>query len=177
MVNTPRGMVEVVVEVNFEIKRYFESFFKERIEMRPIPEGIDFRCLEREDVEGMEIVFSEEEVKGAIWSCEGNKTAGTDGYTIDFFKKNWELVKEDVMMFVADFHSKFTLTKACTTSFIALIPKVKNPQLLAEYRPVFLVGSLYKILSKLMAERLKKVVSKIISTKQSAFIKDRNLMK
>src|SRR4051812_11463917 len=74
------------------------------------------------------------------------------------------------------FDDKAIFTKACTASFIALIPKVLNPQSLAEYRPICLVGSLQKILSKLLAGRLKEVIDILVSTKQSAFIKNRNIM-
>lgn len=85
-------------------------------------------------------------------------------------------MKEDVLRMVIDFHDKAILTKACTSSFITLILKVPNPQVLLEYRTICLVGNLYKILSKLLATRLKVVIGKLISIKQSAFIKGRNIM-
>ncbi|XP_058756614.1 uncharacterized protein LOC131629831 [Vicia villosa] len=84
--------------------------------------------------------------------------------------------EEDVMRFIRDFHEKARLTKACTSSFITLIPKVPNPQFLSEYRPICLVGSLYKILSKLLAMRLKSVIGNLFFIKQSTFIKCRNIL-
>lgn len=71
-----------------------------------------------------------------------------------------------------DFNSKAKLTKACTLSFLTLISKVNNPQSL----PIYLVGCLYKILAKLLAPRLKRVICKLISKNQTAFIPGRNIL-
>lgn len=99
----------------------------------------------------MEEPFSESEIKEAVWSYDRSKSMGPDGFTFDFLKHNWEVIKDDVFHFVKDFHSKAKLTKACTSSFLSLIPKVNNPQYLSKYRLIYLVGCLYKILAKLLA--------------------------
>lgn len=80
---------------------------------------------------------------------------------IKFYKFNWEAVKGDVVKLVVVFCEKARLTKACTSSFNPLIPKVKNLQFLTEFRPICLVGSLYKIVTKLLATRLKGVIGKL----------------
>lgn len=176
MVESTRGTVESVEEVKKEIKKHFKDFFKESCSVRPIPKGIEFRSLEDRDKIELEIPFTVEEVKYVSWSCDGNKNPGPNGYTLVFFKKNWALVKEDVIRFFSDFHLKAKLTKACTSSFITLIPKVANHHLLLEYRPICLVGSLYKILSKVLAAKLKGVIGKLILVKRSSFIHHRNIL-
>lgn len=55
-------------------------------------------------------MFSEEKVKQAVWPCDGNKSVGLDGYSLEIFQRNWEDVKEDVDRFVLDFHDKARLT-------------------------------------------------------------------
>ncbi|MCI51116.1 transposon TX1 putative protein, partial [Trifolium medium] len=62
------------------------------------------------------------------------------------------------MAFLSEFHISAHLPKAFTASFLALIPKKDHPQVLSDYRPICLVSSLYKILSKVLASRLKKVL-------------------
>jgi len=57
--------------------------------------------------------------------------------------------------------------RGSNASFICLIPKVDNPQQLCDFRPISLVGFLYKIVSKLLSLRMKKVISKVIDTRQS----------
>lgn len=62
-----------------------------------------------------------------------------------------------------------TLPKAISASFLALIPKKANPQEFNEFRPISLIGSLYKILSKMLAGRLKKVLGSVSLDCQNAF--------
>lgn len=77
-----------------------------------------------------------------------------------------------MIRFVSDFHRNGKLTRGINTTFIALIPKVETPQRLNDFRPISLVGCLYKILSKVLANRLRMVMSSVISETQTAFVKD-----
>lgn len=61
------------------------------------------------------------------------------------------------------------MTKEIISIFIALIPKVDNPQSLNDFRPISMVGSLYKILVKVLANRLGSIIGSVISDIQSAF--------
>lgn len=176
VLNSSNGIIEGVMEIKSFARNHFENNFKEPMNRCHIPEGISFNYLENGVVCRMDCTFEEEEIKQGIWSCDGEKTPGLDGYSMTFFKQHWEILKDDVMKFVEYFHSKAVLTKACTTTFISLIPKVKNPQSLLEYRPICLVSSMHKILSKLLATRMKEVCNSLISTNQNAFIKSRSIM-
>ncbi|RHN56552.1 putative RNA-directed DNA polymerase [Medicago truncatula] len=80
------------------------------------------------------------------------------------------------MRFVTEFHRNGKLVKGINTTFIVLIPKVDNPQRLNEFRPISLVGSMYKIIAKLLANRLRLVIGSVISETQSAFIKNRQIL-
>ncbi|PNX56678.1 cysteine-rich receptor-like protein kinase [Trifolium pratense] len=80
------------------------------------------------------------------------------------------------MRFLADFHRNGKLTKGVNSTFIALIPKIDSPQGLNDFRPISLVGSLYKILAKVLANRLRIVIGSVISESQSAFVKDRQIL-
>ena len=90
--------------------------------------------------------------------CGSDKTPGLDGLNFKFIKEFWEIIKVDVLRFMDEFFVHGTLPKGCNASFIALIPKVTEPQNLNEYRPISLVGSIYKIVSKVLAWRLKEVL-------------------
>lgn len=67
-------------------------------------------------------------------------------------------------------------SKGCNASFIALIPKVADPQNLNEYKPISLIGCTYKIVAKILAKRLKKVLPAIIDERQTVFIGGRHLL-
>lgn len=99
-----------------------------------------------------------------------------DGYNFLFIRNCWQFLKDDFTRFLKDFHSKSKSSKVITSSLIRLIPKIKNPQSLDDYRPICLVGCLYKILSKLLAARLKFVSGFLISPFQTAFVSGRHLL-
>jgi hypothetical protein len=69
-----------------------------------------------------------------------------------------------------EFHRNGKLTKGINSTFIALIPKIDNPQKLNDFRPISLVGSLYKILAMVLAYRLRSVTCYVILDEQSAFV-------
>lgn len=110
----------------------------------------------------LEADFEEEEIKRAVWSCGSNKAPGPDGANF-LFIKSWNITGEEVIALIQNFHKKETLPKGINTTFIALIPKVKNVEEVSQFRPISLVNSLYKIIAKLLALRLKNVISPIVS--------------
>ncbi|XP_058771931.1 uncharacterized protein LOC131645375 [Vicia villosa] len=81
-----------------------------------------------------------------------------------------------VRSFIKEFHAFSVLLKVVTASFLALILKVNNSLSLDEYRPICLISSMYRILAKLLASRLKMVLGNLISTCQSAFLPNRNML-
>jgi len=97
-----------------------------------------------------------------VWQCEGTKSSGPDGYNFNFIKKNWELLKEDFVAALSLFHETGCILKGCNASFIALVPKVRDPSKLEQYRPISLVGAMYKIIPKVLASRMKKVLPSLI---------------
>lgn len=115
-------------EVKNAVKEHFAVFFKESNTCRPMPEGILFKFISERDKRWLERSLGEEEVRDAMWSCDSNKSAGSDGFTIEFYNQNWDLLKKDVLSFLSDFHNSATLTKVCATSFLTLIPRIQNPQ-------------------------------------------------
>lgn len=83
---------------------------------------------------------------------------------------------KDVVKFITEFHTSLVLPREITSSFLTLIPKKNNPQSFSEYCPISLVGSLYEILAKLLAGRLKRVFGRVISNTQSAFLPGRQIL-
>jgi len=71
------------------------------------------------------------------------------------------------MRFISEFHRNEKLTKGINSTFIALIRKVDNPQRLHDFRPIALVGCLYKILSKVLANRLRIIIGGVVSESQT----------
>lgn len=87
-----------------------------------------------------------------------------------FFVKCWEIVKEDVMATIQNFHSHELLRRALMQTYIALIQKTNGAKELRDFRQISLVESVYKLISKILTERLKKVMHKLVKTQQIAFL-------
>ncbi|XP_049344154.1 uncharacterized protein LOC125808498 [Solanum verrucosum] len=67
------------------------------------------------------------------------------------------------------------MERSCNASFIALIPKKKGVVELRNYRPISLIGSVYKMLAKVLAGRMKNVMNSLVSGQQSAFLRNRQI--
>ncbi|GKC99102.1 putative RNA-directed DNA polymerase, eukaryota, reverse transcriptase zinc-binding domain protein [Tanacetum coccineum] len=126
--------------------------------------------------EFLERSFSRDEIKRAVWDCGGDRAPGPDGFTFKFFTTFWDILESDVIRFVQEFFLTGSFPKGCNSSFIALIPKVFNATLITDFRPISLIGCQYKIVGKILANRLSMVIGSCISPEQSAFIKGRNIL-
>lgn len=120
--------------------------------------------------------FSEEEVKQAIWDCEGSKSPGPDGFNFTFYKTCWHIIKNDLMRVFWEFHDNGKLMRGSNSSYIVLIPIREGASGIDHFRPISLVGSLFKIITKVLAGRLKLVMNSLIRDTQSAFLKARNIL-
>ncbi|GKV37508.1 hypothetical protein SLEP1_g45534 [Rubroshorea leprosula] len=165
-----------VAEIREGVLRYFKGLFTEEKWQRPKLDGISFRQLADKDNDLLMAEFTEKDIQNAVWDCDSTKSPSPDGFNFRFIKTMWEEIKQDVIGFVQEFHEHGKLVRGSNSSFITLIPKVENPQRIEEYRPISLIGAMYKILAKLLANRLRKVLDKIIGEQQMAFIEGRQLM-
>src|ERR1044072_7446698 len=107
--------------------------------------------------------------------CDGNKAPGPDGFTMAFFKEFWPVIKADIMSFFADFYRTGKMVKGLNAAFIALIPKGDQQVSMSDYRPISLIGSIYKLVAKVLANRLSKVMPELLSFNQFAFTKGRQI--
>ena len=116
------------------------------------------------------------ELKRAVWDCGTDKSPGPDGLTFGFYRRFWETIEKDVFEAVKHFFTYGDIPKGCNSSFIALIPKTPDANMVKDYRPISLIGSIYKIIAKIMANRLVGVLGDIVSEVQSAFIAERQIL-
>jgi len=151
-------LVERVNNVHAVMFSNFPSHFRPRRVNRPSMDTLHFRSLSCREGAGLTKSFSMDEVKAAVWDCDNFKCPGPDGITFGFIKDFWDILKDDVMRFLAEIHRNGKLTKGINSTFITLIPKVYSHQRLNDFRPISLVGSMYKILAKVLANRLRMVI-------------------
>ncbi|KAK5802316.1 hypothetical protein PVK06_029904 [Gossypium arboreum] len=150
---------------------YFKNYFGCSIRRWKMGVDLKFKLISEESARKLEAHFSMEEIKEAVWSCDKSKVLEPDGFKLCFYRKCWEIVKHDLLGLMSDFFTFGKLEKSINSSFIILIPKVENPTKISEFRPICLVSSLYKIVSKVLSRRLKEVVGEVVSETQCTFIK------
>ncbi|XP_071718269.1 uncharacterized protein [Rutidosis leptorrhynchoides] len=93
-----------------------------------------------------------------------------------FFKKFWDVIKKDLFAAIQWFWENGEILKGCNASFITLIPKKADPMSFGDYRPISLISSYYKIIAKLLSNRLRQVIPGLVGSEQSAFLKGRYLL-
>lgn len=105
-----------------------------------------------------------------------DKSLGSNSFSMLFFQECWEILKRDLMEVFEEFYERGIISKGMNATFIVLIPKKKDTSYFLDFRPISLVGSLYKIISKVLSIRLRGVMDKVISNLQGAFVKGKQIM-
>ncbi|XP_060212076.1 uncharacterized protein LOC132639653 [Lycium barbarum] len=118
---------------------------------------------------------TDEEILAAIKGMPPAKSLDIDGYPIEFFTRNWEVVKVDVLSAVKEFFKTGKLLKAFSGTSVTLIPKIPNPSLVKDYRPIDCCTTFYKMITKVLTNRIKTVIVTIIGPSQSAFMEGRSI--
>ncbi|KAA3472506.1 reverse transcriptase [Gossypium australe] len=113
---------------------------------------LNFKKLPEEATLKLELPFTLEEIKEAVWSCDESKAPRLDGFNITGKTE-----------------------KRINSSFIALIPQSESPNDISNFRLICLVGSFYKIVAKVFSRRIREVIGDIVSDTQYAFIKGRQM--
>lgn len=117
--------------------------------------------------------YRSEEIKEALDSIGDLKAPGPDGMPAVFYKNFWDLMGEKITSEVQEILNGGQIPQEWNETTIVLIPKVKTFELIKDLRPISVCNVLYKIVSKVLANRLKKILPEVISQSQSAFFPGR----
>ncbi|XP_062103848.1 uncharacterized protein LOC133814961 [Humulus lupulus] len=155
------------------IEAYFtELFSSSDTDWGLIVDGIQPSITDHQNRELLKPVEADE-VRMALFQMHPDKSPGPDGMTPAFYQKFWSIVGSDVVSFVRSFFSSGSLPTGVNDTNVVLIPKKKNPEQMGDLRPISLCNVLYKVASKVLANRMKQVLDQVISDSQSAFIPGR----
>ncbi|GJS52904.1 RNA-directed DNA polymerase, eukaryota, reverse transcriptase zinc-binding domain protein [Tanacetum coccineum] len=131
--------------------------------------------LSTEDAEAMIVEVTDNEIKDAVFDIDSSKSSGHDGYTSYFFKKAWGIIRKEVFLAIKEFFRNGKLLGEINATLIALVLKIDTPNKISEFRPIACCNVLYKCISKIIANRIKLGLNKIVSINQSAFIPGRHI--
>eukprot|EP00253_Pinus_taeda_P010882 PITA_10882 len=116
-----------------------------------------------------------EEIEWSIHSMPVDKAPGPDGFTVAFYRTHWEIIKKDYIRMAKNFFTKCKMGSRIKSSHLALIPKDPNPQTFDRFRPISLCNVSYKIITNILANRLKKILPSLISKNQGGFVPRRHI--
>jgi len=111
-----------------------------------------------------------------VWEMNGDKVPGPDGFSMAFFQKCWGVLKQNIMAVFSEFHNSCRFESSLNATFVSLIPKKADAVEVKDFRPISLVGRVYKMISKVLANRLKSVLGKLVLSSQNAFIGGRQIL-
>lgn len=130
--------------------------------------------LNSHNLADLDMPFSEEEVWATVKKIPSDKAPGPDGFTGRFYKACWPIIKGGIMAAISAIWSrKFMGFGALNTAYITLLPKKVDAEQPKDFRPISLVHSCAKLVTKQLANRLAARLQEMVSPNQSAFIKGR----
>lgn len=142
MLKSGNKRIKGVSNIKKEIESYIKNHFGQKkgpMLLLP-PDG--FRRISMESGLILERIPTMEEVKNAVWSCGVDKAPGFDGFNFKFYRGMWEEIGEEVFCFVKQFMETGMFPSNLNVTWVTLIPKVRSPVSLKDYRPISLIGKL-----------------------------------
>jgi len=129
--------------------------------------------IKMEEANSMAHCPSYEEIWGALKTMKPFKAPEIDGLHAGFFQRLWLLVGDLVRREVKNIFSCQQVPDYLNQTLIALISKLSGPELVSHYRPISLCNIVYKIVTKILVQRLRPLLPSLISPMQSAFLTGR----
>jgi hypothetical protein len=115
------------------------------------------------------------EIKDILLLFKKERSPGPDGWTSEFFIFFFDLVGEDLLQLVEDSRLKGKISRSLNATFLVLIPKKDSPRTFFEYRPISLCNLIYKLISKVISNRIKPFLERNLSAEQLGFLKGRRI--
>lgn len=173
--NEQNQWVESEVEIGRVATNYFKSLLSTNNPSQNDINEVASAIISETQRAMLDHPFSKEENKIAIKGMNATKAPRSDGAHALFYQHYWDLVGEDTTRVCLGILNEGEEMEPINKTLITLIPKIKDPKRMRDFRPISLCNVIYKIVSKFISNRLKKVFDSLISHSQSAFITGRQI--
>lgn len=139
--------------------QYYKSLFATS---KPINIEASLNALDQKVTEEMNHnllkPFTKAEVQNAVFHLSSYKAPGPNGYWTCFYQDYWHVVGDEVCEVVLSFLNSNDSIENINFTFLVMIPKINNPVKIIDYRPINLCNVIYKIITKMLANRLKLIL-------------------
>ncbi|GJX16276.1 hypothetical protein Tco_0404757 [Tanacetum coccineum] len=161
-------------DVSVQIVKHFEEFLGKSSQLHKMSCRNDIfkNKLTSEEALKMMRPISDSEIKNAMFEIKDSKAPGPDGYTSRFYKLAWSIVRTEVSQAVREFFLTGKLLGEVNATLISLVPKIPTSNKVSDFRPIACCNVLYKFISKIMTNRIKEVLGKLVSENQIMVIKN-----
>ncbi|GKA91117.1 RNA-directed DNA polymerase, eukaryota, reverse transcriptase zinc-binding domain protein [Tanacetum coccineum] len=163
--------------VSAQFVKHFQNLLGRTSSVSPLRSMGDIVKMKPFEAEALDMIkdVSDKEIKEALFDIDSSKAAKPDGYTSYFFKKAWGIIGSDICLAIREFFISGKILGEINATLIALVPKIDNPNKVSHFRPIACCNVLYKCISKILNNRIKEGLSKVVSLNQSAFIPGRHI--
>lgn len=168
-----------------QIKATAVTHFEEFLQQSPVlidaatapdlSELLDFRCPEH-TAQLLTHPISEAEIRNVLFSMPSSKAPGPDGFPAEFYRATWDIIKQDFIVAVQSVFMYGFMPRGVNATNLTLVPKHGDAKEIKDYRPISCCNILYKVVSKILANRLKVLLPELIEPNQCAFVKGRLLL-
>ncbi|KAI0519828.1 hypothetical protein KFK09_007289 [Dendrobium nobile] len=174
VISTANGVFYSPTDIARETVAYFKDIFN-----APTPtliDGISFpkgSTIPQEQQSFLTAQVTDQEIKDIIFASSTATSPGPDGYTFEFYKSTWGITGYYICQAIKNFFETGILPKAVKATAIVLIPKTPHASQITDFRPISLCNTFYKIIAKILANRMKPIMPAIIHKSQAGFIQKR----
>lgn len=127
------------------------------------------------DLDQLTRPFTPDEIDSIIIEMPSEKAPGPDGFNGAFLNACWPIIRKDFYKLCSEFHEGSLNIESLNYGYITLIPKTNSPEIVNDYRPITLLNCCLKVLTKLLANRLQRLILKLVHRNQYGFLQGRSI--
>jgi len=157
-------------------RNYFMHLFQKTLSLHASVINLVPTSIMGDDNDMLTAAFTLEEFKHATFSMQADKCPGPDGFNPGFYQHFWDTCGHEVYQEGCHWLESGAFPPHVNYTNITLIPKGDSQTSMKDWRPIALCNVVYKIVAKVLANRLKQVLDKCISINQSAFVPGRSIL-
>ena len=155
---------------------YFEHLFAANVGVHEPVLDLMSQCVSMDGNIMLTSPITKEELRQALFQMQPDKSPGPDGFNPTFYQRFWHVCGDDIFQAATSWLDRDYFPSNLTETNICLIPKCEEPDNMKDLRPISLFNVLYKMVSKMLANRLIRCLDKCVSEEQSAFVKGHSIL-